>query len=231
MGMILAPIIVILVACVMLVSTLSYSFGDVMSGGSIRYNEAQFQSYANAQYAAEFGDSSAYEDNILIIFLANEERDGYYCIAWVGDNLNSHISNMFGDETTVFGRTVTTSVSDEFYAYSLDKSLATVVEAMGERISDLGLASSFVVAEDHSEMTVSHITNLTDIDITEKTVNTALVSFTEATDIPMVIVVDNMENVFERKIDTTSIITVIFAVVIIVISLHRQIHILGLLPL
>lgn len=219
LGMIFAPIIIILVSCVMLVSTLGYSIGDVMSGGTLRYNEAQFQDYANAQYAAEFGDSTAYEDNILIIFLANEKRDGYYCIAWVGDNINSRITNMFGDENTVFGRAVTSSVSDEFYAYSLDKSLATVTETMQQKITDMGLASSFVVIEDHSVMTESHLTNLTDIDVTEKTVNTALSAFTEATDIPMVIVIDNMENVFERKINTSSILTVLVLAAVIILSI------------
>ncbi len=216
--MILAPIIIIFACLFMMVNVIGFSIGDVMSGGSLRYDEAQFQKYANAQYAAEFGSSSAYEDNILVIFLANEERDGYYCIAWVGDNINSRITDMFGDETTVFGRTVTSNVSDEFYEYSLDKSLATVAETMEQRITDLGLSSSFIAVEDHSSMTTSHVTNLSTIDITEKTVNTALTAFTEATDIPLVIVIDDMEEVFEKKIDPGSILTVLILAVIIVFA-------------
>jgi len=217
--MILAPIIAILVSVFMIINVIGFSIGDVMSGGSLRYDEAQFQKYANAQYAAEFGASSAYEDNILIIFLVNEERDGYYCIAWVGDNINSHITNMFGDETTVFGKTVTANVSDEFYEYSLDKSLATVAETMTRKITELRLSSSFVTADDHSHMTVSHITNLSTVDITENTVNTALTAFTEATDIPLVIVVDDMEEVFEKKIEPISIFAVLILVAIIIFAI------------
>ena len=62
------------------------------------------QEYADYQYAVEFNDAKEYEDNILIVFLIDEERQGYYTIAYVGDNIEDDINLMFGNEYTAFGR-------------------------------------------------------------------------------------------------------------------------------
>ena len=77
----------------MLFSVFGNAFTNVANGGQIIYNEPAFQDYANEQYAREFGGSSAYEDNILIVFLTNEQSDGYYSIAWVGDNIDTEINH------------------------------------------------------------------------------------------------------------------------------------------
>jgi hypothetical protein len=65
------PIIIIVIASVFLFSALGSAFGTVSEGGVVTYDENTFQDYANRQYAAEFGGSSAYEDNILIVFLTD----------------------------------------------------------------------------------------------------------------------------------------------------------------
>ena len=87
------------------------------------------------------------------------------------------------------------------------------METMTEKINALGLDSSFKFEKDHSKVTKSHIVNNSRLSITEETVNTALESFTEETDIPVVIVVDTMENVFGKTLPTSTIMSlVLFAV-------------------
>ena len=39
------------------------------------YDENTFQDYANKQYEKEFGETEAYEDNILLVFLADDEKE------------------------------------------------------------------------------------------------------------------------------------------------------------
>ena len=219
MAVLLLPIILILVAAIVLISVVGSAVSNVSNGGIISYDEAVFQRYADDQYAAEFSSYDNYENNLLIVFLTNEEADGYYAIAWVGDNIRNNINYMFGDETTTFGRVVQGAVNREYHAYSLDANLASVMEQMGDRIEDLGLPSSFKTEKAASKLPTSHLTNRSPLSMTEQTVNEALIAFTEQTDIPVVIVVDTMENVFGKTIPVSSIITIVIALTVIGVGL------------
>ena len=190
LNLILLPIIMLIIFIYILLGNIGGMFGM----GGVSYNEEKLQKYADEQYAAEFSKGETYEDNLLIVFLTNKKSDGYYCIAWVGDNIDSRISNMFGDEYTEFGATVNSSVNDSYYAYSLDKNLASVMDTMGDKIVSLGLGSSFYTEHEHYASS-SHLTNKTDLSLSEETVNRSLEEFTKKTGIPAVIVVDSMEEV------------------------------------
>ena len=195
----MAPFILLLVVGVMMFAMIGSTLTNVANGGVVSYDEATFQEYANTEYYKAFGNSDATEDNILIVVLTNEESDGYYCIAWVGDNVKDDVNLMFGDETTPFGQSMIASVPD-YYAYSLDSNLATVMNTMSNKIAKLGLESSFKKTYSHANSPESHLVNYTELSLTEATVNDALESFTEETDIPVVIVVEDMEDVFGKNI-------------------------------
>ena len=219
MGILLLPIIVLIVVAVMLFTIIGSALMNVANGGSVNYDEQVFQQYADKRYAEEFSVSSAYEDNLLLVFLTNEEADGYYAIAWVGDNIRGEINDMFGDETTAFGYTVRGSINSEYYAYSLDSNLASVMEKMTDRIVALNLASSFRSQSDRSSTVPSHMTNHTELALAQATVDGACKSFTEATDIPVVIVVDTMENVFGKTLPIGDIIIVLLLVAVAVVAI------------
>ena len=210
LGMFMMPIILLVIVVMMLVASIGSAFGNVMQGGQILYNEPEIEEYANTQYAKEFGNSTAYEDNILIIFLTDEESEGYYSIAWVGYNVANEIDEMFGNQYTEFGTQMLAQVPD-YHEYSLSRNLATVVDNLSDKIERKNLNSSFIEKSDHSEMTESHLTNLSHLEMSEETVNRALKDFTEATDIPIVVVVDDVENVFDKTIGIGDILTVIVA--------------------
>lgn len=211
--MLMLPIVIILVCVVVLFGTIGSAFTNVASGGQIAYDEPQIQQYADNEYAKAFSGTSAYEDNLLIVLLSNEAADGYYCIAWIGDNIDGKIINMFGDETTAFGRAVQGNVNSEYYAYSLDSNLASVMETMTDKVTALGLESSFRKQMDHSKTVESHVVNYTELSITEETVNYALEEFTEKTGISAVIVIDTTENVFGRTLSFADIFTVILVLI------------------
>ena len=198
-GALMAPFILLLVVGVMMLGIVGSALTNVSNGGIISYDEATFQAYADREYYKAFGNSNATEDNILIVVLTNEEADGYYCIAWVGDNIKDNINLMFGDETTSFGQSMIASVPD-YYAYSLDSNLATVMNTMSAKIQNLGYDSSFKKEYSHTTSPESHLVNHTDLSLTEATVNEALESFTQETGIPTVIVVEDMEDVFGKNL-------------------------------
>ncbi|MBQ3014008.1 MAG: hypothetical protein IJD75_02560 [Clostridia bacterium] len=208
LGALMAPLIILVFTAIMIFSLVGSALSNVAEGGIITYDERTFQDYANTEYIKAFGNSGATEDNILIVVLTNEEADGYYCIAWVGDNVQDKITLMFGDETTAFGQSMIASIPD-MYAYSLDSNLAMVMSTMAEKIDNLGLTSSFKREYSHDKSPESHLVNYTDLALTEATVNDSLSAFTETTGIPAVIVVEDMETVFGKNLPMDSIIILI----------------------
>lgn len=212
LGIILVPFIIIILL-LSFVAGIFGSFGrsvsNIASGGNSIYNESVIQDYADMCYAEEFSKNSTYEDNILILFLVNEECDGYYTIAWVGDNIKSDITDMFGNEYTEYGQKIRSSISN-YYKHSIESNLRNVVNGMEQHVLDLNLKSSFI-KQNGNHTYNSHLTNKSNLQIDDGIINEALVNFTESTDIPIVIVVEDIDDVFGKTIQTKDIITVIIA--------------------
>ena len=217
-GIMFMPLIIFSLAGMLLFNALGSIF-TVAKGGNITYNEPKIQNFANMQYAKEFGDSSAYEDNLLIVFLANEKRDGYYTIAWIGDNVKNEINSMFGNQYTAFGIEMLQNVPD-YYEHSISKNLAAAVDGMADRIVELNLGSSFIQPSDRTNITESHLSNLSSLEINQETVNIALLDFTKQTDIPVVIVVEDMEQIFDKTLSGNDIVMVVVAVGIIGVGIY-----------
>lgn len=213
------PFILLLVAIIGFASMFGSAFTNVKNGGTVGYSEKDFQTYANQQYIAEFGDhGDTYEDNILIVFLTNEARDGYDTIVWVGDNVSTDVNKLFGNEYTAFGRAMQNSIDADYYEFSISKNLAMVVDDMSDSVTALGLESPYVTPS-KGEKTESHLTNHSDLSVNEETVETALKKFTEETDIPIVIVVDTAENVFGKELAFSDIFTMILLVGLAVVAI------------
>ena len=199
------PIAVAIIVTIMLFSTFAGGIANIINGGSVVYDEKTFERYANNAYVSEFGATSAPEDNILIVFLVNEDYDDYYTIAWVGDNIQYKINESFGDETTAFGNAMRSSINSEYYEFSISANLAMAISKMTNTVEGMGLESSFISKTDHGNMTESHVVNRSELPVTAETVNTALREFTAKTDIPIVVVVDSTENVFGKSFSTSDI--------------------------
>ena len=224
--MFFGPILLILFAVMMLFSMVGSSFASISEGGVVSYNEEVFQDYADAQYAAEFS-GTAYEDNILLVVLTDESNSNYCYIAWVGDHIATDINSMFGSNGTQLGNAMNASINTANYKYSLDSNLAQVVTQMQKHVTQLGTANTFSCQEERQA--IAHLTNRSDLNLTADTVNLALESFTQATGSPMVIVVDEMEDVFGRSIAGGSVVTLLvggglllLAVVLIVKTVKRK---------
>lgn len=222
-GMILMPIVLILIVLSSLFSAVGS--GSTAQGSGVRYDEEKFQDYADAQYAAEFGSSSAYEDNLLITVLVDDDCYEYYYIAWVGDHIVTDINEMMGNNYTQLGQAMNSSINQASYKYSLDSNLAQVMETMTEQITALGLDSAFSCAENHAQVS-SHLTNHSALELTEATVNNALNAFTQATGIPAVIVVEDMADVFGRSTSSGNIAMAILLIVLVVLAVIAVVNII-----
>lgn len=196
-GMIFVPFVIILFIVMMFV----YSFAPssdvtIIEGTDSTYNENVFQDYADEQYADIFGQSTAYEDNILLVFLTeDDEYYDYYYIAWVGDHIHKEINYLFGSNDTQLGYEMESAVNTSSYKYSLDSNIADVINAMRNHITGMNRASSFTCTEEHIQVS-SRLINYSSVEMTDETVNSALEKFTESTGIPIVVVVEDMDEVF-----------------------------------
>jgi hypothetical protein len=233
MAILLLPIIILLFAGLLLLSTFSSAFNSVMTGGQITYNEKDFQNYANQQYIAEFGDESAYpgqdyEDHILLVFLVEDETYyDYAYIAWVGDDIDDEINYMFGGSGTQLGYAVENSGinASGSYQYSLDKGISSVVRQMQRNIEALNIRDPYYCQSEKSTYE-SHLTNKSKVNIRDKTVNDALADFTAATGIGIAVVVEDAEEVLPRHFDYFSLIIaitlIIVAIVLIVVAIKNR---------
>lgn len=210
-GLIIMPVLIIVLAVVMLFSSVGEAFSAVANGGVVQYDEMKFQSYAAEQYSAAFDDN---ENNILLLFALDEERERPYIIAWVGDYLDRRITGAFGDQRTKFGQTVDAELPTN-YDNALTISLSNIAAEMAEYIDDLGLESSFKYGTRPDEDASSYLVNRSTLSINETTVNMALEEFTEITEIPIVIAVAEAEEVFGKSIPIGSWITIILAIAMI----------------
>ncbi len=199
MGALFAPVIIIL----MIVFSIIWMVGD-SEESFVGYDEEVFQDYANEQYKAEFGRSSAYEDNLLIVFLTDEEHEAYAYIAWVGDHIAMDINLMLGADGTQLGEAMDNYINLNNYKYSLDSNLSNVVNALRKAIVELGLESSFICDETHTQV-APHLTNHTDLEMNTELVEDALAQFTWETRIPIVIVVEDMDDVFDTAEEAPSV--------------------------
>lgn len=211
MGMLMLPVILLVLVVALLFSTVSSTITTVANGGSVMYDEAVFQDYAYDQYDLAFHDSGAYEDNLLIVFLVNEERDGYYTIAFIGDNVRDEINYMFGNEYSEFGSAMQSSISD-YYAHSISANLAAMINKMTDEVTALDLESSFRKESTPSSSAKAELVNDTDLRISDETVGDALNAFTEQTGIPVVLVVEDMETVFGKALSPENIFTIILLI-------------------
>ena len=196
LGAFIAPIIIFLMVAMLAVGFLGDAMANIRNGGSIVYDEETFQDYANEHYYREFENSTSIEANMMFFVLTSENYDGFYMIAWVGDDIRYEVNEMFGDEYTEFGTTALSTINTEMYKYSLDTDIAALAIKMADKVAARGYSSNLNAGKTPSSGVTSHLVNASNVQLTEQTVNEGLEYFHEKTDIPLVVVVDEAEEVF-----------------------------------
>ena len=217
MGMLLAPILLLVLVVAILVGSIVNTVSIVAQGGLIEYDEEKMQSYALAEYEKAFGEEeheAFYEDNLLILITTYEEYDGYECFAMVGNNLDPEINEMMGAEGTTFYNIVTNAINRENYKNSMTGNLRIMLSKLSRAIQNLNLDSSFDSHKDvdRSDKFESRVVNYTDLTIEadpDSALDNTLQEFTEETGIPIVIVVQTGEAVFGKHIPMINIIILV----------------------
>ncbi len=215
LGIILLPAILILLCAIILIVNLVSTISIIANGGQVVYDEEQFQDYANARYYAHFSDSKTEEDGLMFIILNYEDDQTVDYVAWIGDNVNNRINDLFASNGD-FGRALESYVNIDNYKYSLSKDLAKVIDYMAERVEMLGVDTPFIKDHDMSNAPAPDFINNSGLKMNTETVEDALVRFTEQTGIPTAMVVDEAEDVFGKTMPVGGIIFSVITLLIIV---------------
>ncbi len=192
-------VITVFVLIMFLVAALSLVFGGDPNN-NIVYGESAFQSYANEQYYAIFGDSDEFEENILLVYTVYEGYDGFECIAWVGDDIPTNINLM------LTGDAISKNIADH-YEFQLAKGIAMSVEELTNKLPQ---------TSETVDTSYSKLVNNSSLLVSEGTVNKALVAFAEKTGYNIAVVIADGEDVFGTSMDVGKIIGIIFIALIVV---------------
>lgn len=213
----LVPIIMLVVILSQMFQSVGIGVTPLGRGGAVQYNEEVYQDYANTQYSEAFGSTGAYEDNLLLSVLVDDDHYSYYYIAWMGDHIITDINHMLGSSGTVLGDAMEQCINASSYKYSLDSNLAQVMEMLTDEIVARGLGNAFTCSETRSAK--SMLINDSGLEMTESTVNDALAAFTEKTGIPAVIVVEDMGDVFTGSLPVKTILISLVAAGLLIVTI------------
>ena len=192
-------VITVFVLIMFLIAAVSLVFGGDPNNNII-YGESAFQTYANNQYYAIFGDSDEFEENILLVYTVYEGYNGFECISWVGDDVPTNINLM------LTGDAISKNIADH-YEFQLAKGIAMSVEELTNRIPQ---------TSKEIDTSYSKLVNNSSLNVSESTVNKALVAFAEKTGYNIAVVIADGEAVFGTSMDLGKIIGIIFIILIIV---------------
>lgn len=192
-------VITVFVLIMFLIAAVSLVLGGDPNSNII-YGESAFQRYANDQYYAIFGDTDNFEENILLVYTVYEGYDGFECIAWVGDDIPTSINLM------LTGDTISKNIADH-YEFQLAKGIAMSVEEMTNKLSQ---------TSETVDTSYSKLVNKSSLNVSESTVNKALVAFAEKTGYNISVVIADGEDVFGTSIDVGKVIGIIFIILIVV---------------
>lgn len=214
-ALLMLPIILVLVAAVMLLSSVGTAFSAVANGGVVQFNETKFEEFAGAEYASAFGTN---ENNILLVVSVPEDyEEAMDFITYRGDYLNQYILDATAGQGSAIDSIVKNTVPKK-YDNAMTQALAGVTEKLAYHIEGLNLKSSFRYDTQPDPNAESYLVNKSQLEINETTVNLALNYFTETTDVPMVIVVADAEDIFGRTIPLGAWVTIIIALALIGIA-------------
>ncbi len=224
-ALILLPVVLILFVGILLVNLIGGGISEIAAGGTVGYSERELQAYADRCYAEIYGQTgAAYESNALIVFLVNDDKDGYDCIAWVGNATADAAYNLFGDEYSEFGRLMLGSV-DGYYAYSLDRDLATVVDTLRVRISEVSPDGALKAGAPMSDGPSEVYNRAKGYAFTPSSLAPALAAFTEETGLPLSVVIADGEAAFGRSLSAGTILLLILlsaAIILLIVFLIRS---------
>ncbi len=190
---------------------------------NIVYDDKILAEYTEKQYEAEFSSYGNYENNILLVYLFDKDREQYKATVRVGKNIAPGIAELFQGDVSVYNEAIEDNLHEFFLGgyYGIEDDISEIVAIMYEKIETLGLNTNFISDTDADSSFVSHITDQNGLTFEAESLNVVLEAFTAASGIPVAVVLDYIENVFEIKYSLTDegILIAVFSAIFLIICI------------
>lgn len=242
-NVIATPVLICILASILLITNLVSLIGVLVNGGEIVYEEAAVTSYTTGAYDDQFkkvAGKNAKDSGIAIMFFYNEDINAWEHTTVIGNNVSSEIKNTFSGESSAMYK----YLNDKVAAGSQDKAFVTAISGMmtelAKVIDEYDLTSPFVKNTDLSKMPKSCVVLMPKEKANEKAqpvvsedgavilsveqgeeLSKAMVAFTEATGVPVLMTIDTSVRAFGRTIPTTDIFMVVLLLAVVALCVFN----------
>jgi hypothetical protein len=177
---------------------LTEAFDVLFKGGEIRYQPPAIREYAETSYDTYFA-GDRHEDNLLVVILPREDGVYQYDIMAVGgEHLDEDVMEYFGELPDVWGD----PDSEITEARPLAIRLADSIRGMGRGLTKSFTSPSYwgspLDCKEEGGEPKAQLINETKLPIDVDKVEPALKKFAENTDIGLVVIVADQDDVFDR---------------------------------
>ena len=142
--------------------------------------EQTLHEYANQQYQSIFSRSNRYENNILFLYVVDDECETFDAIAWVGDDVPSR-TNLKLD-----GYTISKHVNENYYKYQLSSGISMSIEELIPVIDKANYKST----------NISTVINNSNLSINQAQIETVLQDLSTTRGYGVAVVIADYDDVF-----------------------------------
>lgn len=177
---------------------LTEAFEVLFKGGEIHYSIPRLRNYAQAEYDAHFA-GERYEDNLLMVFLPREEGMYEYDVMVIGGkHLDEDVMESFGALPGVWGDSDSKVTEERPMEKRLTDSIRNKVHSMTKSFTAPYYWGSPLDCSEKEGQRKALLINESELAIDTAKIEPALKKFAEKTNIGLVVIVADQDDVFQR---------------------------------
>ena len=186
----------------------------VIIGGydSVGNSEKTLHNYANAEYQTVFDHSNRYENNILFLYVVDDDYKTLDAIAWVGDDVP------YKTNRRLDGYAISQHINENYYQYQLSSGIAMSLEEI----------SPYIEPAKYSSTSICTVNNKSNLNIDEEKIEDALQKFSMY-GYGVAVVIADYDDVYENYFDMNVMLALllvglVFCIVIFCVIRRKQKH-------
>ena len=216
-------LIVLIITCLVFLGFFGVFFiaiaGDLLFGGTVRYDDDKMEEYLETTYIDEFGTSAESEDNILFVFLYDDEIYYNYDYSfYVGDDISTDLFHYIDSFSSSI---VDRHFEVDNYEEEIEANLCRDINDMSNELRFLG-NDNLICDHVHDGYNIE-LNNKSSYELDKSNIEASLSNFSNTTGVSITLVLDTRENVFGKSVEVDIfallVLGFIFSVFIIIIVL------------
>lgn len=147
--------------------------------------EEELHDYANMQYHTVFRKSNRYENNILLLYVVNEDGTAFDAIAWVGDDVPSKTKFMLSRDEIKQG------INENDYINQLSSDISIFIENLAQEVQPAEKPSTKIYSVD----------NQSNLYVDTKQIEASLETFSNMHGYGVSVIIADYDDVLAKEVD------------------------------